>query len=194
MQQGGNKSTTETETSTTTDNSTSTTATTTPVNTLPNALATITTASNFWIKTNKKTWQKLDKSNKVLGTYKQDDEDDWSYYLSGPENIQIDVWTKKVNNKDTGKSEKITASDAKIKGVNVGKVVTESGVWVKTGTSAWEERTASGQLVNTYKQNDKDEWSVYLIGPATMQLDLWKKKAYNRSDKSQVNIVSASLN
>ncbi|SEP86863.1 phosphatidylinositol-specific phospholipase C domain-containing protein [Neolewinella agarilytica] len=86
-----------------------------------------------------------------------------------------------------------------INGRNVG-LVTEAynsiqTTWFQTRDKIWQTTNASGQVVGTYKEMGRDEWSVYLQDNrlTKIQIDLWQKKVYDRTRGTEGDIIKASL-
>lgn len=151
-----------------------------------------------WTQTNGKTWEERNKEGKLLNTYQESNRDQWSIYLTdGKDNIQLDLWTKKATNHSTQKVTKILTD---VKGSNkqvaaktspkidATKVSTATADWLQTADKTWEERNKSGKTLNTYQETGRDEWSVYLSGPANVQLDLHRKEVINRTTQETAKI------
>lgn len=190
LQKGGTTDeTTDTKTTTT---PTTITGTTENTGTIPaNNMGMVVTASNIWVKTTDKTWQAYTPSGTLVNTYQQSGEDDWTIALKGPAEIALNLHRREAINHTTKKTEKITKSSVKVKGNNATKVITASNIWIKTADKIWEEQTTAGVRVNTYQEKDRDTWSVYLEGPANVQLDLFKKKAINKTTNTTADIVES---
>ncbi|WP_367391256.1 hypothetical protein [Lewinella sp. LCG006] len=87
-----------------------------------------------------------------------------------------------------------------VNGYNVRSVAysgTESGFFEQTGPTTWAEyKGNSRQVHDTFTENNRDEWSVYLTksNGAAIQIDLHTKKMYyNRNFLFNVNGASTSL-
>jgi len=75
--------------------------------------------------------------------------------------------------------------------IDIKKVATTSSDWIQTNGRTWEERDKEGKLLNTYKETNRDQWSIYLTdGKDNIQLDLWKKKATNHSTQKVAEILT----
>jgi len=185
MQQGEN----------TTDIKTTTTAPTNPQTTTISAepnLGKIVTTSNVWIKTKEKTWEERTPAGVLVGTYQETGKDEWSYALEGPANVAFNLWLKKVLYHDTKSESEIIESSINVTGVNASKVVTSSNIWLKTGDKKWEKQDLAGNVAGTFKETDRDDWSVYMNdGTTNMQFDLFRKKAINKKDNEKEDILES---
>lgn len=71
------------------------------------------------------------------------------------------------------------AADVPASGANVRSVTYAQGSYRQTGPHAWGEFDASGKQTNSFAEDARDEWSVFLSDPSRnvrVQIDLYRKK------------------
>ncbi len=90
--------------------------------------------------------------------------------------------------------------DPNVKGMNVGKAIeiyrtTVKHVWTQIGDKTWTRTQENNAKVATFTETHRDEWSVYLIGTddVKMQIDLWQKRVYDRTNGTDGNIIEVAL-
>src|SRR5690242_17405376 len=93
----------------------------------------------------------------------------------------------------------VSAADAPATGANVRSASYGRGVYRQTGPRTWGEFDAAGKQTNSFVEEARDEWSVFLFDPARnvrIQIDLYRKKIrYAENGGSYVDLydVTASV-
>lgn len=71
------------------------------------------------------------------------------------------------------------SADAPATGANVRSATYGRGVYRQTGPRTWGEFDSAGKQTNSFVEEARDEWSVFLFDPARnirVQIDLYRKK------------------
>ncbi len=71
------------------------------------------------------------------------------------------------------------SADAPATGANVRSATYAQGAYRQTGPRTWSEFDGAGKQTNTFVEEARDEWSVFLFDPARnirIQIDLYRKK------------------
>ena len=91
------------------------------------------------------------------------------------------------------------SADAPATGANVRSATYGRGVYRQTGPRTWGEFDSAGKQTNSFVEEARDEWSVFLFDPARnvrVQIDLYRKKiryAENGGSYADLYDVTASV-
>ncbi|MCC7339390.1 MAG: hypothetical protein IT422_30225 [Pirellulaceae bacterium] len=140
-----------------------------------NTVAYVDHAHGSFIQIGPRLWKEI--LNGRVGHFTEEARDEWSVYLKKTNGvrIQIDLWTKKISQlKEGNKLELYTINQSKsVNGSNVAMVRHSRGQFTMTGPGEWFENL--DDRTGIFREESRDEWSVYLIkeNGVRIQLDLW---------------------
>lgn len=162
-----------------------------------------------FIQNGNRSWIEVGKDGKKRWNFVETGRDEWSIYLqdkSRDMNIQLDLHTKKVmlNTNDRRPLYNISRSFVGpngwiVKSVKFGH--SNGGVlgsFDQTGEKTWVEKDNKGTSRYKFKENARDEWSVYLYDAArdvNIQLDLHTDKVMyseGRKDRRPLYVIKTS--
>lgn len=144
-----------------------------------------------YFQTSPEAWYERNPQGKKTFDFKETNRDDWSVYLldsSREVSIQIDIWTKKVFYSDpkTPRREQYNVlSVAPVNGWLAREAVFGEGANTfgrfrqEEGTKNWQEFDKDGKVTFNFVENNRDEWSVYLLDSSrdvSIQIDIWTSK------------------
>ncbi|MEO0828463.1 MAG: hypothetical protein AAFY67_22955 [Cyanobacteria bacterium J06642_9] len=144
-----------------------------------------------YFQTGAKSWYERNAEGKKTFEFTETNRDDWSVYLldsSRKVSIQIDNWTKKIFYSDPNTPRREQYNVLSVAPAN-GWIVREAvfGEGANTfgrfrqvdGTKNWQELDKNGKVVFNFVENNRDEWSVYLLDSSrkvSIHIDNWTKK------------------